>query len=227
MSTQLSFDLPVRSAHGRDDFFVSPANTMAVAMIDVWHNWAGRKLALIGPKGAGKTHLAHVWAHMAGASILNARDLADLGENDTLALAQSNLAIEDIPDIKGNPKAQEALFHLHNLALAEGRSLLFTATSAQQHWGLDLPDLASRMMGTQAAILEAPDDILLAALMAKLFQDRQLVPHSDTIPYLILRMDRSFEMAHRIVTAMDKASLEQSRPLGRKLASEVLDNLAQ
>lgn len=225
MATQLSFDLPVRTAHGRDDFFISPANAMALAMIDVWKNWAGRKLVLIGPSGAGKTHLAHVWTDMAGAKIVKAADLASLKETDILNLAQTNLAIEDIPDIKGNPAAQEALFHLHNLALAEGHSLLFTAPNAPQHWGLDLPDLVSRMMGTQAAILEAPDDALLAALLAKLFHDRQLTPRPDTIPYLTLRMDRSFEAAHRIVAAMDKAALDQSRPLGRKLAGEVLDKL--
>ncbi|MDQ7069486.1 MAG: DnaA/Hda family protein [Rhodobacterales bacterium] len=225
MATQLSFDLPVRTAHGRDDFFISPANAMAVAMIDVWQNWAGRKLVLIGPAGAGKTHLAHVWAEMAKARIVKAADLAALDEAGILALAQSNLAIEDIPDIKGNPAAQRALFHLHNLALAEGRTLLFTARNAPQHWGVELPDLTSRMMGTQAAILEAPDDTLLAALLAKLFHDRQLTPPPDTIPYLTLRMDRSFAAAHLVVAAMDKAALEQSRPLGRKLAGEVLDKL--
>ena len=178
----MSFDLPVRTAFGRTDFFISPANAMAVAMVDAWANWAGRKLVLIGPKGAGKTHLAHVWADMAGATFLKAADLSALSEADIPALAQSNLVIEDLAEIAASPAAQNAMFHLHNLALAEGRSLLFTAENAPQHWGLTLPDLASRMMGTQAAILAAPDDALLAALLAKLFADRQLTPHPDTIP---------------------------------------------
>jgi len=222
MAKQLSFDLPVRTAHGREEFFISPANAMAVAMIDVWHNWAGRKLVLIGPRGAGKTHLAHVWAEMADATIISARDLAHA---DIPGLAQSNLAIEDIPAIADCPAAQDALFHLHNLALSEGRSILFTAHTAPQHWNLSLADLESRMQGTQAAFLQAPDDALLAALLGKLFHDRQLTPHPDTIPYLTARMDRSFETARQLVAEIDKAALQQSRPLGRKLAGEVLDKL--
>jgi len=222
MATQLSFDLPARAALGREDFFVSPANALGVAMIDCWENWPLRKLLLIGPTGSGKTHLAHVWAERAQATLINATSLT---EGDIPTLAQGNLAIEDIPDIAHDPAAQNALFHLHNLALAEGRTLLFTATTSPQHWGLTLPDLASRMQGTQSVILDAPDDTLLAALLAKLFHDRQLTPRPDTIPYLILRMDRSFEMARRVVAAMDKTALDQSRPLGRKLAAEVLDKL--
>lgn len=34
MHRQLSFDLPVRAAQGREDFFVTPANAMAVALIE-------------------------------------------------------------------------------------------------------------------------------------------------------------------------------------------------
>ena len=67
MAEQLSFDLPVRAALGREDFFVSPANAEAVAMVEGWQGWPSRKLVLTGPAGAGKTHLAHVWAGLAGA----------------------------------------------------------------------------------------------------------------------------------------------------------------
>jgi hypothetical protein len=64
---QLAFDLPARPALEREDFFVSVANAQAVALIEGWRDWPARKLALSGPRGAGKTHLAHVWAARAGA----------------------------------------------------------------------------------------------------------------------------------------------------------------
>lgn len=222
MATQLSFDLPTKAAHGREDFYVSPSNAIAVGMIDAWENWSPRKLSLIGPNGSGKTHLTHVWAERANAAIINASDITGA---DIAALAKTNVAVEDVPTIAANTDAQTALFHLHNLALAEGQSLLFTATKPAQHWGLTLPDLKSRMEATHTANLQSPDDTLLSALLAKLFNDRQLIPHPDVIPYLTLRMDRSFDTARRIVTMMDKRALDQSRPLGRKLASEVLDKL--
>lgn len=224
MHRQLSFDLPVRAAQGREDFFVTPANAMAVALIEGWQTWPGRKLVLEGPKGSGKTHLVHVWAKASGARIIKATDLTDA---DVPALARGNVAIEDVALIAGDSAAENAMFHLHNLVLAEGHALLMTADRPAARWGLVLPDLASRMQGTTATRLEAPDDRLLSALLAKLFADRQLVPTPDTIPYLVTHMNRAFESAQALVVAMDAAALDQGRPLNRKLAAEVLERVMQ
>ena len=142
---QLSFDLPVRTALGRADFFVSPANADAVALIEGWQDWPSRKLLLAGSAGAGKTHLAHVWAEQAGARIVAAGQLA---QADIPALATGPLAVEDAHAIARDRAAEEALFHLHNLVLAEGHALLITAREAPALWDLGLPDLASRMAGT-------------------------------------------------------------------------------
>lgn len=224
MTQQLSFDLPIRAALGREDFFVAPANAMAVALIENWQHWPGRKLLLEGPLGAGKTHLAHVWAKAAGAQIVAATALR---QADIPALSRSCIAVEDVPAIAGDAQAEDALFHLHNLVLAEGHALLLTADRPASRWGLHLPDLASRMQGTQATRLEAPDDRLLAALLAKLFADRQLIPTPDTIPYLVARMDRSFDNARQLVAQLDQAALSQGRAVNRKLAGEVLEQLSQ
>ena len=67
MTRQLKFDLTARPALGREDFYVSPANAVALSMIDAWRDWPNRKLVLKGAHGSGKTHLAHVWAEMSGA----------------------------------------------------------------------------------------------------------------------------------------------------------------
>jgi chromosomal replication initiation ATPase DnaA len=219
MATQLGFDLPVRAALGREDFFVSPANAMAVALLEGWQGWPGRKLLLIGPAGAGKTHLAHVWAAQSRARILPA---ASLEQADIPALAQGHVVVEDIDQIAGQQGAEQALFHLHNLVIAEGHSLLLTSACAPQHLGLSLPDLQSRVQGCQSASLGAPDDRLLGAVLMKLFADRQLVPTPDTLPYLVRWMTRSFDSARQIVAEMDAQALAQGRPLNRALAREVL-----
>ena len=219
MATQLGFDLPVRAALGREDFFVSPANAMAVALLEGWQGWPGRKLLLIGPAGAGKTHLAHVWAAQSRARILPA---AGLERADIPALAQGHVVVEDIDQIAGQQGAEQALFHLHNLVIAEGHSLLLTSACAPQHLGLSLPDLQSRVQGCQSASLGAPDDRLLGAVLMKLFADRQLVPTPDTLPYLVRWMTRSFDSARQIVAEMDAQALAQGRPLNRALAREVL-----
>lgn len=221
---QLSFDLPVRPALGREDFFVSPANAEAVGMIEAWQAWPARKLILAGPPGSGKTHLAHVWAALSSARIITATDLAKANIPD---LATAPVAIEDADRIAGNRTAEEALFHLHNLTLAEGHALLFTAERPANLWPVTLPDLMSRMQGTLLIQLRAPDDALLAAVLTKLFADRQIAPSPDTIPYLTRRMDRSFAAAREVVTALDSAALTEHRAITRAFAAQVLDKLAQ
>lgn len=222
MAEQLGFDLPSRAALGRDAFFVAPSNAMALAMIDGWQNWPGGKLMLTGPEGSGKTHLVQVWAEMSGATIVAA---GDLSRADIAALAQGHVAVEDVPVIAGDAQAETALFHLHNLTLAEGHRLLLTGTGAPNHWALGLPDLASRLNGTTAVALAPPDDTLLAAILVKLLADRQLTPKPTLVPYLVGRIDRSFAAAIDIVERLDAASIAGKRPVTRALAAQVLDNM--
>jgi len=220
MAEQLGLDLPCVPALGRDDFMVAPSNAIALALIEGWQNWPGSKLALTGPSGSGKTHLAHVWACLSGASIVDASDLAEM---DISKLAQGNVAVEDVPRIAGNPAAETALFHLHNMVLAEGHALLLTGTAAVSRWGLGLPDLTSRIAAANTTDLQPPDDALLAAVLAKHFADRQIMPRGDVIPFLLRRMNRSFDAARATVARIDTISLARKKPVTRALASAALD----
>lgn len=222
MAEQLNFDLPVRAALGRDDFMVSPGNALAVAMIESWTTWPEGKLVLTGPAGAGKTHLAHVWASLSDAQIVSAADLQD---HDVNMLAEHCVAVEDVPQIADQPEAMTALFHLHNLMKARKQSLMLTGIGAPMAWGLGLPDLQSRMTGTATCDLGLPDDTLLSAVMGKLFADRQLMPRSDVIPYLATHMERSMDAARQIVAEMDAAALTLQKPLTRGLAARTLDKM--
>ena len=215
----MSFDLPCRTALGRDDFFVSPANRMAVGMVTAPRGWPGGKLVLSGPAGSGKTHLAHVWAAQSGARIVAARDLTKALVPD---LASGPVVIEDVPEISADPAAQAALFHLHNLALAEGHALLLTGRRAPHLWALGLADLQSRIEGAPHVKLGPPDDALLAAVLAKLFADRQIAPRPDAIPFLVARMDRSFEAAAAVVERLDRAALSEGRNITARLAAQLL-----
>ena len=220
MSEQLSFDLPVRAALGRDDFFISPSNALAVALIDAPHSWSNHKLLLVGPNGSGKTHLAHVWAVQTGAQLISATDLV---ESAVPELLQTPIVVEDAEQIAGDKILETTLFHLHNLAQAEAKPLLITAQTAPQRWALALPDLASRLQAILIARLDPPDDTLLTALLMKLFADRQLNPAPDVIPFLSRRIDRSFAAAQAVVASLDKAALAAKRPITRAFASATLD----
>jgi len=224
MSRQLNFDLPARPALGRDDFFVAEPNAVALAMVESWPDWPNSKLLITGPTGSGKTHLAHVWATRSRARLVPAYLLP---QEDIPVLATGPVVIEDVQEIAGQDAAERALFHLHNHLLAEGQSLLLTATGAPQHWGLKLPDLASRMQGTASVSIDLPDDQLLSVVLAKLFADRQIVPHGDVIPFLLRRMGRSFADAQKTVAAIDALALTEKRDVTRRLAARACDQLEQ
>jgi len=219
MPDQMKFDLPARPSLERGDFYITESNAVAIGLVDTWPNWPSGKLMLVGPHGSGKTHLAHVWCTESGAEMVSATALTDA---DVPILADGPICVEDVDAVAGNAEAEEALFHLHNLVLANGHSLLLTATTPPSGWRLDLPDLASRMSGTVMARMHAPDDLLLSAVLAKLFSDRQIVPMSDVIPYLVRWMPRSFEAAGLVVTHLDRAALGTPKGVTRALARKTL-----
>ena len=111
--------------------------------------------------------------------------------------------------------------------LAQGGKLLLTAKTAPGRWPFALPDLASRLQATATAILIAPDDELLAAVLVKLFSDRQITVPPSLIPWLLSRMERSFSAAREIVDRLDRHALAQGRAVSRALAAEVLDTIQE
>lgn len=222
---QLVLDLTSRAALGREDFFISPTNALAVQALDRWPGWATGKLALCGPAASGKSHLVQVWAARTNGAVVNADVLA---EHDIAQLAETgDVAVEDVHRLAMLPserrdQSEEALFHLHNRILGAGGTLLVTGEGAPARWDIRLPDLASRLRATEVATLEAPDDALLSAVLVKLFADRQLEVSPDLIQYLLSRIDRSFEAAKATVEALDRAGLSRKRAITPRLAGEVL-----
>jgi chromosomal replication initiation ATPase DnaA len=215
---QLAFDLPGLQALTRADFFVAPSNAVALQTVDAWQDWPGRKLVLVGPEGSGKTHLAHVWAEATGAVILPA---ATLEAVDIQAHSGRAVVVEDADRLPG-PAAEAQLFHLHNLLTGTG-ALMVTAQTPPRDWGLTLADLISRMQAAPVARIEAPDDALLAAVLVKLFADRQITVPANLIPYLVSRMPRSIGAARALVQTLDARALALGRPVTRALAAKVLE----
>jgi len=139
--------------------------------------------------------------------------------------AAGAVVIEDAQRLAGHAAAEQALFHLLNLTAAEGGRCLMTAPCPPRDWGIRLPDLKSRLDATQSVRIAPPDEALLAAVLVKLFADRQLtVPHS-LIDWLVLRMERSLGMARSVVAALDARALAEGRAITRAMAAEVLDSL--
>lgn len=182
-------------------------------------------MLLIGPEGSGKTHMAAFWAAENGARRVEASALTpDMA--DRLATEGGALAVDNADHAGFAAGAEQSLFHLWNLCSARNCLLLLTASTAPRDWGLVLPDLRSRMDAMPQVQLGPPDEALLAAVLVKLFADRQVQVPAGLIDWLVLRMDRDLGLARRMVAAMDQTALADKKPITRRIASDLLDKLA-
>jgi chromosomal replication initiation ATPase DnaA len=224
MMRQATFDLPLPEARGRADFLPAPSNAAALAAISATAGWVNRRLVLAGPPGSGKTHLAHVWAAEAGGTVAPA---AELTVARVPQLAGAPLALDGADALTRDAAGETALFHLANQMAAAGLPLMLTAAAPPGAWGIALPDLASRLTASSVAVLTQPDDALLAAVMVKLFADRQVHVDGRVIDWLLPRMPRSLAAARAIVAALDHRALAARRAVDIDAARAVLAGLAE
>jgi chromosomal replication initiation ATPase DnaA len=217
---QFILDLPHRPAFAAEDFLVSASNAAAVALVDRWPDWPLASALVVGPRGAGKSHLAHVWRMKSKAAVVSA---AAIGERtvDVLRAARA-LVIEDIDQ----GIAQEPmLFHLLNLAREHGFSLLLTSAKPAGELNVTLPDLRSRLRALPMVAIEQPDEALLKAVLVKLFADRQLLVEPHVIDHVALHVERSLAAAGDVVAEIDRRALALHRKVTRALAGEALTAL--
>jgi chromosomal replication initiation ATPase DnaA len=203
-----------------DDFLVAPPNADAVRWLDRWPDWPAPALILYGPPASGKTHLARVFLARSGGLLLSTAELAD----DPSAVARGPAPAGVFEDAEGLLAAgqAEALLHFYNSMAEAGRQLLLTALRPPNRWAVALPDLRSRLLAAPAVAIGPPDDTLIAQVLVKLFRDRQLVVEPDVIPYMLGRMERSFEAARALVAALDSAGLAAKRRITVPLVRDVM-----
>jgi chromosomal replication initiation ATPase DnaA len=221
---QFAFELDPRENFSREDYLRGPGNAAALELIESWPNWSTRTVALIGPEGSGKSHLAAIWAGVAGGRRLASRALDEAAVPAALstgALVIERAGPDDVHDVD-----ERAMFHLINLAQEQRAFLLITARTAPASWPIGLPDLASRLRALPVFTLAAPDDAMLRAVLVKLFADRQLAVDDGLISFLMVRIERSFAAARAVVAELDREALRRQRPLTRALASEILGSAA-
>lgn len=224
MANQLTLDLALPPpTYARQDFVVAEGNRQALAWIDRWPDWPAPALSLNGPSGCGKTHLGRIWATRSNAIVMTGADLDGMSVADLTNLAATSPAIV----IEGAERAPErGLFHLYNLMRERGGFLLLVSAEPPARWSIALPDLASRLRAAPAVAVEPPDDELLGSIILKQLADRQLHAGPGVVQYLVSHMERSAEAARRVVAALDRRALTERREIDRRLAADVLADIA-
>lgn len=220
-SGQLAFEFPHCPSFADTDFLIAPCNADAVAWIERWPGWPTPALALVGPSGSGKSHLATIFAARASAVTIKPQSLATL--DPIAALGSARAAVVDgAEEAIAERAAAEGLFHLYNRLAAMRGHLLVTGRDAPARWRVGLRDVASRLATATVAQIDAPDDTLLASILAKLFADRQLRPATEVIRYILARAERSPAALATLVAELDRRALAGGRAVTVALAADTL-----
>jgi chromosomal replication initiation ATPase DnaA len=208
---QLPLPLPHEPSFAREDFLKRPSNAAALALVESWPRWPAPLMLLVGPEGSGKSHLAAIFAEVSGA-----RRPADL---DGPPPPGEAYVIDDADALTGS---EAALFHLLNHARANGASVLLTAKSPPDLWGVATPDLLSRLRLAPLVEIAPPEPELIEAVLQKLFSDRQLLVEPSLIAYAARRLDRSLGAARALVEALDAEAMARGAKVTRAMASQWL-----
>lgn len=219
---QLVLDLPHRSALDLEDFLISRSNQAAIDLIDGAVSWPNGAALVVGPQGAGKSHLANVWRDKTQAVRIVASEASE--DNVQSAVAGGCVIVEDLDQ---GVRDEAAVFHLLNIARQGKALVLLTSKLAPGELSIALPDLRSRVKALPMALIEPPDEALLRAVLVKLFADRQIAVEPGVVGYLMVRMERSMAAANAVVAEIDRLGLAMRRRVSKQLVQAALTALEQ
>lgn len=159
--------------------------------------WPFRTAVLFGPPRSGKSLIARWFADGGRGEVVDDADRMD----------------------------ETALFHRWNRAQESGTSLLLVSNGAEEAWHIALPDLASRIGAALHLEIGAPDDAMLAELIALHAEMRGLVLGEEAAAYLVPRCERSHLGVERLVAEIDRLSLERKAPATMAIWRDALEAL--
>ncbi len=215
--TQLVMPFAGVTSYDPADYIRSASNVDAVAVLESWPNWPYSIMLLYGPKGCGKTHLAHCFADRSRAGFIAPERLGS-APADHLLTDNHAWVIDGLEAIRD----EAALAQLINHARARGDYVLMTASTPASNLSFTLPDLRSRLLALPTTQLGAPDDALLMGLLAKQFSDRQLRVAPEVLALAVQHIERSHAAIEEFVQRMDRISLARGRAITVALVREAL-----
>jgi len=173
-------------------------NYHVLQRIAQWRQWPFQSAVLTGEAQSGKSLIGAVFVAASGGDFVDNADEAD----------------------------DEALFHRWNDAQAKARPVLFAARKPLADWGVELPDLMSRLNASEAMVLGPPDDEMCIALLQQQLARLGNIVGDGIAGFAATRMERSYAAIMEAARALHRTSLQQKRAIGQKMIRETLQNLS-
>jgi chromosomal replication initiation ATPase DnaA len=197
---------------------VTGANRDAARLLTDWRSWPGGALALVGPRGSGKTHLALAWAIETGARQVS----PGASPEDAAAIfreADGRVLVDD-----AHQGADEAmLWRLLDLARSGGGAALLVGSAPPSAWAAAIPDLRSRLASMAVARLAEPDEALMEVVLRRICREQFIHLSDDAARYLARRLPRTFAAAYSLASALDAGLSKGARPVAVPAARRALE----
>jgi chromosomal replication initiation ATPase DnaA len=212
---QLALPFADETYYAAEDFCAAPSNALARDWLARSDSWSNGRLVLWGEPGCGKTHLLHVWTKAQHATLLGGPELRGL------LRPRGPVAVDDA-DILPEPTA---LLHLLNAAAESGYPVLMASRLPPARQSIKLADLASRLRASESAEIRAPEDELLAQLLARLAAERQLMLGLPVRNFLLTYLPRTAAALREAVARLDRITLDRGTKITRQLAAEIMQDM--
>ncbi len=182
MASQIALPLVPAGARDPASIAIGSGNHAVAEALSVPETWPYRTAILHGPPRSGKSLLARWFANRHAGGVID--------------------GVEGLDETE--------IFHSWNRAQEDGFPLLIVVNG--ESWTITLPDLRSRMGAALQLEIGPPDDALAADLMLNHAAQRGLALGDGAPAYLVPRMERSYAAIEKIVSEIDRLSLERQVP---------------
>ena len=100
---------------------------------------------------------------------------------------------------------------------------LMTSKVPPRQLPIKINDLLSRILNSLVVKVHEPDNLLLAKIIKKYLEEREIIIDKKKINYLTNRIERSYQFAIKIAKKIDSKSLESHSNISFSFLKKILE----